>query len=118
MNVSTKTLSVFRRNNDQHNTNAEAALEKTAEIQFSKPQNLLELLNAHNIGINQSCGGFGSCTTCRIYVTHNVESLLPRNEIERERAQERNFLAHERLACQIEIQDTISIEISNELIED
>lgn len=93
--LSTKTLTVLKYN--------DAKLEFVSEIKFKQTQNLLELLNAHKIGISQSCGGFASCTTCRIFVTKGLECIAPREELESERAQERNFTAQERLACQIEL---------------
>ena len=95
MDVATKRLSIFRYN--------DAKLFSVAEIEIKQTENLLELLNAHNIGISQSCGGFATCTTCRIIVTKGADCLPLRNEIEAERALERNFSQNERLACQVDI---------------
>lgn len=93
--VSTKTLTVLKYN--------DAKLGFVAEIELKQTENLLELLNANNIGISQSCGGFASCTTCRIIVTKGADSLPRREDLEAERAKERNFSDEERLACQVEI---------------
>lgn len=93
--LSTKTLTVLKYN--------DAKLEFVSEIKFKQTENLLDLLNAHKIGISQSCGGFASCTTCRIFVTKGLQYIKPREELEAERAQERNFTPQERLACQIEL---------------
>ncbi len=99
MDVATKTLSVLKYDAQS----SSAKLISVAEIEIKHTQNLLEILNAHNIGISQSCGGHATCTTCRIIVTKGAESLPPREEIEAERALERKFSANERLACQLEI---------------
>lgn len=93
--VATKTLSILKMN--------DAKLHCVAEIEIKQTQNLLDILNAHNIGISQSCGGFATCTTCRIIVTKGADCLPARQEIEAERALERNFSANERLACQVEV---------------
>lgn len=91
----TKTLTVLKYN--------DAKIEFVSEIKFKQTQNLLDLLSAHKIGISHSCGGFASCTTCRIFVTKGLEYIKPREELEAERAEERSFSAQERLACQIEL---------------
>lgn len=93
--VSTKTLTVLKYN--------DAKLGFVAEIELKQTENLLDLLNANKISISQSCGGFASCTTCRIIVTKGLETLKPREELEAERAKERSFADNERLACQLEI---------------
>ncbi len=85
-------------------------LNRNIEIQFKSGANLLELLNAHDIGIFQSCGGNGTCTTCRVVVQNN-NAVLPRNELEIERAVERGFATNERLSCQTELLDDVEIEI-------
>ena len=95
MGHSTKTLTVLKYN--------DAKLDFVSEIKYNETQNLLDLLNAHKVGISQSCGGFASCTTCRIFVTKGLEYIKPREELESERAIERGFSLQERLACQIEL---------------
>ncbi len=86
-------------------------LGNSKKIYFSQPQNLLELLNANNISISQSCGANGTCTTCRFFIRENPTAFSTRSEIESERAEERNFLVQERLACQTEIFDSATIEL-------
>ena len=81
------------------------------EYQFQAGTNLLELLNAQKVGINQSCGGFGTCTTCRVLVNQTDSPIHKMNETESERSVERNFEPDERLACQIEIIDNLAITI-------
>jgi ferredoxin, 2Fe-2S len=102
VDVSTKSLTVLKFNHSE--------IEFVREIDLPTEGNLLEILNAHKISISQSCGGFATCTTCRILVTKGQSQLGPRTEIELERAQERGFKPNERLACQAEV---ISDETSN-----
>lgn len=78
---------------------------------FKSGDNLLDTLNAGNVSISQSCGGGGSCTTCRVLVRKGLEKCSPRTEIEAERALERDFTAEERLACQTSLFDSVEIEI-------
>ncbi len=81
------------------------------EYQFQASTNLLDFLNAQKVGINQSCGGSGTCTTCRVLVNQTDSPIHDMNEIESERSTERNFEPNERLACQIEITDNLIITI-------
>lgn len=95
MGHTTKTLTVFKYN--------DAKSEFVSEIKFKQTENLLDLLTAHKIGISHSCGGYATCTTCRIFVTKGLEYIKPREDLESERAIERGFTAQERLACQVEL---------------
>lgn len=94
-----------------HSTKTLTILENFVELKFEKPTNVLELLNAKGVGINQSCGGFGTCTTCHFFIRKGESSFSPRNELELERAEERGFASDERLACQTEIFDSAEVEI-------
>lgn len=96
MLVSTKTLTV---------------LGQLKTISFKPNENLLDILNANKISINQSCGGNGSCTTCRVIIHSPAAYFTKRTEIELERAFERDFTENERLACQTEIIESATIEI-------
>lgn len=83
----------------------------SAQFEFKAGDNLLDTLNANKVSIAQSCGGFGSCTTCRVYIVKGIENCSSRSEIELERASERNFTSHERLCCQTELGGDVEIEI-------
>lgn len=83
----------------------------SAQFEFKAGENLLDLLNANKVSIGQSCGGFGSCTTCRVVVTSGLQACASRTEIEKERADERGFAENERLACQVELIGSVVIEI-------
>ena len=82
-------------------------------MQFNAGENLLDTLNANKVSISQSCGGNGTCTTCRVFVLEGLQHCSPRTELEAERAEERGFEKHERLSCQTEILGDLRLEILN-----
>jgi ferredoxin len=62
---------------------------------------ILEIAVENSVEIHHSCGGMGSCGTCRIRLTSEMGAIPVRSEIESEMAQDRGFDADERLSCQI-----------------
>jgi ferredoxin, 2Fe-2S len=88
-------------------------LPNNISIALSADENLLDTLNANKVSISQSCGGNGTCTTCRVFILHGKENCSPRTELEAERADERNFADNERLACQTEVFGDVDLEILN-----
>ena len=64
-------------------------------------ETVLEALERHKIPVASSCGGMGTCGTCKIDVLSSVDKLEARNEVEAEFAQARSYAPSERLACQI-----------------
>lgn len=74
--------------------------EKTCK--FGREQSVLEVALKNGIEIAHSCGGMGSCTTCRVIVEKSEEPLPERNELELEIAESRGFAPQERLSCQLE----------------
>lgn len=75
-----------------------------------KDQSVLEVAVREGLALDHTCGGFGTCGTCRIFVRKGLEKLPPRNEIEAEIAEDRGFQDFERLACQTEPLDGLVIE--------
>jgi 2Fe-2S ferredoxin len=63
-------------------------------------ETILQAALNNRIEINHSCGGNGTCGTCRIFVQKGLDLLEKANEIEAEFAAERGFAENERLACQ------------------
>lgn len=104
MTVSTKTLTIIT-------VDRQSDSQSHSQLNFSTPTTVLELLNANNIGIFQECGGSGTCTTCQFKIIDQVENFSKRSHIESERADERGFLAVERLACQTVLSGSATIEI-------
>jgi 2Fe-2S ferredoxin len=80
-------------------------------VSIGKEESILDLANKARIKINQSCGGMGTCGTCRVIVKEGLDQLSPRNEIEQEMADSRGFTENERLACQAQPTDGLVVEI-------
>ncbi len=81
------------------------------ELKASQGKTLLETLLDEDFEIAHSCGGMGTCGTCRVVVTSEVDKLPPRNEVESEMAEDRGFHPSERLACQLEISSSLTIKV-------
>ena len=67
----------------------------------SHGQSVLDAILACNLPINYSCGGNGTCGTCRVLVQEGTSNLPKPEGLEAEMAQERSFSSNERLSCQI-----------------
>lgn len=80
-------------------------------IEYSGRPCVLELAISADLPLNHSCGGMGTCGTCRIIVKSDLTQLRERNEIEKEMASDRQFTSCERLACQLEAVDGLIAEI-------
>lgn len=81
------------------------------DIEILNKGTLLELLLQNKIEIFHSCGGMGSCGTCRVYVESPMEELPKRNEIENEMAESRGFSDNERLSCQLKPYPNLCVRI-------
>lgn len=66
-------------------------------------RSILEILNAKKVSINQSCGAFGTCGTCRIEILEGHEDVKEKSDYEIQQAHELQLLPQQRLACQTEI---------------
>lgn len=77
-----------------------------------KDHSVLEVALRCGIELDHTCGGHGTCGTCRVHVVEGLESLGPRNEIEAEMAIDRGFKEDERLACQIQPTPGLSVQIN------
>lgn len=80
-------------------------------IFFDNESSVLDLALRNKIDLDHSCGGSGSCGTCRVRIVEGLDKLEPRNEIEDAMAKDRGFQDDERLACQIEPKDGLRIKI-------
>ena len=69
-------------------------------VEASQEDTILEAALRAGLEISHSCGGFGTCGTCRVWVREGLELLPPRNELEQEMAEDRGFTPQERLCCQ------------------
>jgi 2Fe-2S ferredoxin len=93
-------------------------LPQNRSCDFSGLPSILEVAMAHEIPLNHSCGGMGSCTTCRVHIVKGIEKLAPRNEVEKEHADIRDWKDHERLACQVTAEDGLVLLIPKDPIFD
>lgn len=75
-----------------------------------RDQSVLDVALRAGLPINHTCGGFGTCGTCVVFVREGLVNLPPRNEIENEMAENRGFLDEERLCCQIPPVDGLVLE--------
>lgn len=71
-------------------------------IEIGNSSTLLDVALSGEIDIGHSCGGMGSCGTCRVVVESDLAGLSERTEVETEMAEARGFAPQERLACQLE----------------
>jgi 2Fe-2S ferredoxin len=86
-------------------------LNPSRRCEFKGSPSILEVAISHDVGLNHSCGGMGSCTTCRVFIKKGIEKVGQRNEVEKEHAQMRGFVTNERLACQTLAVEGLIIEI-------
>lgn len=78
-------------------------------VYASQGETILQAVLNAKIDLDHSCGGMGTCGTCRIYVTSGLEKFEARNELEQEIANDRQFSSEERLACQNLVCDQLEI---------
>lgn len=80
-------------------------------IAASQGQSLLEALQSAKVEMDSSCGGHGTCGTCRVFINHESSQVPPMNEVEAEFWSERGRKTHERLSCQVEAPFDLEIEL-------
>ena len=74
-------------------------------------ETLLEVATRGQIPLYQSCGGMGTCGTCRVVIIEGIENLQPPGPVELEMINDRGFLHYERLACQNIVTEGVVVEI-------
>ncbi|AHI07314.1 hypothetical protein BDW_14070 [Bdellovibrio bacteriovorus W] len=74
-------------------------------------ESVLEAAERVKISIYNTCGGNGTCGTCRVRIHSDLSELPDRNEIESEFAEDRGFAANERLACQLVPDKSLIVEV-------
>lgn len=78
----------------------------------AKPgDNLLKICLKNKVPINHTCEGMASCGTCRVIVTSDLQTLPKRNFLEQDMAEDRNFARHERLACQMDLEEDLTFKL-------
>jgi len=72
------------------------------KVALGQAESILDLALKNKIHIDHSCGGSGSCGTCRVKVIQGGAGLAEMNFVEEAMARSRGFSVDERLACQVE----------------
>lgn len=80
-------------------------------VLVTEGETILETALRHRVPIEHSCGGMGSCGTCRVFVKKGLEKLDRRGEVEQEIADDRQFSENERLACQNQAMDGLEVRV-------
>jgi len=79
--------------------------ENSKKVIFIEPdakKSCLEILLEKNIPVSHSCGGNGTCGTCKVFVDLSfLSNAKKRNKLELDLAQDRGFKPNERLSCQL-----------------
>lgn len=86
-------------------------------VPVASEESVLEVALRNDVLIQHSCGGMGSCTTCRVFVEQSPTPLPPRNDLEEDIASMRTFADNERLSCQLPPADGMIIRIPQVLDE-
>lgn len=80
-------------------------------VKANPGETLLDVAIRLKLPLQHSCGGMGTCGTCRVLVREGLNHLPPPGEVENEIIQDRGFVNSERLACQNEPQDGLVVEV-------
>lgn len=75
--------------------------------------NVLDLALNNKIDVDNSCGGSGSCGTCRIRVLSDPAVLSAPTDVEQLMMEDREFSKDERLACQLEPCQGLVVDVPN-----
>ncbi len=86
-------------------------LPKQQSVLIAQEESILDLALKHNIEINHSCGGMGSCGTCRIWFESDHYKSIALNELEREMKIDRNMSDQERLSCQVKPENGMVVRV-------
>lgn len=81
------------------------------EVQVRADDSLLKTALRGRLPLNHSCGGMGTCGTCRVIVCEGLDVLGAPNDVEAEIIQDRGFSVNERLACQNSPREGLVVEI-------
>lgn len=87
-------------------------------VEASQDETLLEVALREGIELPHSCGGHGTCGTCRVWAVQGFEGLAQRNEVEQDMAQDRGFHPQERLSCQTYPVTNLVLELPENDLED
>lgn len=88
--------------------------EEIKEVRAKEGQTLLQVAERAHLPVPHSCGGMGTCGTCRLIVREGLELLPEPNFVEAEMIHDRGFAPEERLACQNEAIAGLVVEVPHQ----
>jgi len=71
--------------------------------------NLMNSLRQNDVPVASSCHGEGVCSKCRIQIIKGNENLSPKTEFEQKLSERNNLKPDERISCQTQVLDDITI---------
>ncbi len=83
-------------------------------VRVTAGSTLLRAAREAGVGLNAVCGGAGMCGTCRVRVAEGAVS--PANKTEKKFLDEADLLAGYRLACQVEVQGDVLVDVPPESV--
>lgn len=86
------------------------------DVIMATPMTILEILNATKVSINQSCGGNGTCGTCRIEIMMGFNGIHEKSSYEQTQHLELQLLPNQRLACQCQCKQNQTEEIKIKIV--
>ena len=81
------------------------------EAPVKSGETLLDVAIRAKLPLLHSCGGMGTCGTCRVLVCEGLENLPAPDDVENDIIKDRGFDPHERLGCQIYPSEGLLVEI-------
>lgn len=85
------------------------------KISVNKGSNLLDVLNQSNIYVEGACGGRGTCGKCKVKV---LQGEVAPSESDLKKITKEEIELGYRLACRVEINDDLTIEVPGQAKED
>lgn len=82
-------------------------------VKFAVGETILDAAIRAKLPLDHSCGGMGTCGTCRVFIRQGLEKLSLPGDVESEIIHDRGFLKNERLACQNDCTEGLVVEIPN-----
>jgi 2Fe-2S ferredoxin len=79
-------------------------------LQAKKGDNLMAILNQHEVPVASSCKGDGVCGRCRLKVIEGQQNLSEQNAREKVLRNTHNVGAKERISCQTQILGDVTLD--------
>jgi len=83
-------------------------------VTFESGETFLEAIKRAEVEIDNSCGGMGSCGTCRVDIVAGGERFLAPGQLETEIFQDQKWKENRRLSCQNLAVTGVTLKIPND----